>query len=198
MNQPLHFTLDKDKSFFDRDVVIRRLDKAAHRVLFKFGGKVRDTARKSQKKKGTARKAPTKQGSKAWQKWYAEVKDKPASPPGTPPYAHSDNPNQTLRKILYGNDSGRDNVIIGPNLIGVLTSPTVPELHEYGGGKRITEVEVKPGVWRPTGAKQKANDNRRRRKRHVKYPKRAFMQPALEKNLPKLDDMWANALEKVR
>lgn len=194
----LHFTLDKDKSFFDRDVVIRRLDKAAHRVLFRFGGKVRDTARKIQKKKGFARKGPAKQGSKAWQKWYAETKDRPASPPGQPPYAYSTNPSQTLRKVLYGYDASRQSVVVGPDLIGNPSGTTVPELHEHGGSKTITEVEIRPGVWRLTGSRRKPTDGRKRRKRKVRYPKRPYMQPALDKNLPKLDAMWANALEKVR
>ena len=41
--------------FFDRSAIIRRMDAATHRALFKAGGNIRQRARRSMKLRGLAR-----------------------------------------------------------------------------------------------------------------------------------------------
>jgi hypothetical protein len=91
-------------SFFDRPAVTSAVEKAAIKVLSRFGAFVRTRARTSiRKKKGT-------------------------SPPGGPPYSHVG----LLRKfIFFSYDKSTESVVIGPTLIN---SPTgAPENLEYGG-----------------------------------------------------------------
>jgi hypothetical protein len=95
--------------FFDRDKVIRRLDRVEARVLNRTGAYARLAARKSIKRVGHARKEPKKfsksgKKTKAWVRWFREVLDRPASAPGTPPFTHT---GQLRRAIVYGYDAQR-------------------------------------------------------------------------------------------
>ena len=92
---------------------------------------------------------------------------KNVSKPGQPPIAHEKG---GLRRIYYFYDRGQGSMIVGPVKFKG-DRPTAPALHEFGG-VRMT----------PRGM--------------ARYPKRPFMRPALEKHIPDLPALWANALGK--
>jgi hypothetical protein len=104
--------------FFDRKAVTSAVDRAARKVLSKFGAFVRTAARSSIRKR------------------------KKASQPGQPPSSHVG----TLKRLIFfGYDPSRKSVVIGPTPLGS-GSAEAPPLLEYGGtakrknrkGKNVT------------------------------------------------------------
>lgn len=88
---------------------------------------------------------------------------------GTPPFAHKET-GALLRKLIYFYYSPREKRgIVGP--IGRGTNP-VPRLHELGGTARRH--------WRG-------------RTVIVRYPQRAFMEPALRLEKPRLPSYWSSS-----
>jgi len=101
-------SFDKMKSmFFDRAKVKGAVDRAARKVLSKFGAFVRQTA------KGSIRK-----------------RQKP-SQPGTPPSSHT---GLLKRLIFFGFDPAKKSVVIGPAPLRAAVE--APPLLEYGGRAR--------------------------------------------------------------
>jgi len=99
------------RTFFDRKVVRNAVDRAARRVLSKFGAFVRRAARSSIRKR------------------------KRASTPGEPPSSHTG----LLRKfIFFGYDLGSRSVIIGPARLNQRIG-NAPEALEYGGVSETAE-----------------------------------------------------------
>jgi len=101
--------------FFDRKKVIDRTDRTTRRVLSRFGAFVRQTARRSIRKR------------------------KRISQPGKPPSSHV---GLLKRRIFFGYDRDRDSVVVGPaplNQRSPYGSTTVPELLEEGGRVRRRE-----------------------------------------------------------
>jgi hypothetical protein len=96
------------KMFFDRAKIKRKVDKRTIKVLSKFGAYVRQSSRRSiRKRKGTSR-------------------------PGHPPFSHVG----TLKRfIFFGYDDRRRSVVIGP-VIAPGKRGTAPNALEYGG--RVT------------------------------------------------------------
>lgn len=96
--------------FFDRDAIIKAVDRATRKNLSKFGAFVRQRARTSiRKRKGT-------------------------SPPGGPPYSHT---GFLRRFIFFGYDPDRRSVVIGPTLAG--SQSGAPENLEHGGRANIRQ-----------------------------------------------------------
>lgn len=94
------------KLFFDRAAVANAVDKAARRVLSRFGAFVRQTARRSlRSRKGSA-------------------------PPGQPPYSHT---GLLKRFIWFGYEPNRRSVVIGPARLTGSGRGQAPELLEHGG-----------------------------------------------------------------
>jgi hypothetical protein len=96
---------------------------------------------------------------------------KGSAPPGQPPHVHKG----TLRRLIFfGYDRSSDSVVVGP--VGFRAS-TAPNLLEFGG---------------------KATLVRRRRGKVVRdratYESRPFMGPALEKERPRLPQLWAGSV----
>jgi hypothetical protein len=93
------------KMFFDRATVKNKMDMRTRKVLSKFGAYVRQTSRRSiKKRKGTSK-------------------------PGRPPFSHVG----TLKRfIFFGYDSERRSVVIGPTLVPGKRG-TAPSSLEYGG-----------------------------------------------------------------
>ena len=131
------------KTEFNRLAVTRRVTPARKKFLDKAGSRVRWAAKRSIKKVGKARKEPkkfTKTGkiSKAWWKWLNEVKTRPASPPGTPPYTHTGR----LRKaIVYAKTPGFTNVLIGTS---AQMADDFAGLHEHGGKRYGNTFSPRP------------------------------------------------------
>jgi len=96
--------------FFDRQKVVRAVDKAKRAVLSKAGAFIRTAARTSiRKRKGSA-------------------------PPGSPPHSHV---GLLRRFILFGYDRTSDSVVVGPVK---LNKPTeAPRVLEHGGTTTVTK-----------------------------------------------------------
>lgn len=190
------FKVNPTKWFFDRQLVLDKVDKARVRNLSKIGAYIRTRARRSIRPSKTA------------------------SRPGNPPHSHIG----LLRdKIYFSYDNDTGGAVVGPvklNLISVVNgsfrSGTVPEILEYGGTIGVVEqwshwVRNKNGTrggWtrldlRERGAKKLAivavHDPGMlalTRIRQVKIEARPYMQPALkaETTNPKLRAAWENTL----
>lgn len=105
------------KGFFDRDAVVKALDKVTFKALSRFGGNVRLTAQRSIRK---------------------ESKKHKVSEPGKPPITHPSPGDFLLRKwILYSYDQVRKSVVIGPAVLPGAAGPPALQALEYGGKVRI-------------------------------------------------------------
>lgn len=157
--------------FFDREKVIRAMDRASRRALSKAGAYIRTSARSSIK-------------TRAYNTH---------SKPGDPPFDHTgfalqrENKrrkragqqklvrkktayNQGLKAILFGYDEAANSVVIGPlRFGGGGGKSTVPHTLEHGGQAVI------------------GSGNRRRA---ISIAPRPFMGPALRKELPNLPAKW--------
>ncbi len=99
-------------------------------------------------------------------------KRKGSSKPGNPPHSHVG----LLRKfILFGYDRQSDSVVVGP--VGFRDS-TAPRVLERGGTTTVTR--------RRRG---------KRTERRVHIAARPYMNPALEKERPKLPELWRNSVK---
>lgn len=93
--------------FFDKQTVLRAVDKAKRAVLSRAGAFIRTTAKHSIR---------TKKGSAA---------------PGRPPHSHEG----SLRRLIYfGYDRAADSVVVGP--VGFKRS-TAPNVLEFGGKTEV-------------------------------------------------------------
>ncbi len=99
-------------------------------------------------------------------------KRKGSSKPGNPPHSHV---GLLRRFILFGYDRQSDSVVVGP--VGFRDS-SAPRVLERGGTTTVT---------------------RRRRgkqtERRVRIAARPYMKPALEKEQPKLPELWRNSVK---
>jgi hypothetical protein len=181
--------------FFDRLRVIARVEKDRLRFLRNAGGFARKTARTSMKRKGKARPMP--KGKKARERWALEIRKQPASPPGSPPFCHTDDAVVTLKNILFAYDMGSGGLVVGPVGLRHKYSQSQggiipPALHEHGGETKIPEKEVlfsnggRKWVARGKGVRP----NQRTRNRTAKYPARPFMAPAMAKTQSKFKNLW--------
>lgn len=126
--------------FFDKAAVIRKLAPALLKYLRRAGGETRKIARNSIKRKGWSRKAPKNTKGKPYQKWLKEIRERPASPPGSPPFTH-DGTFKDPGSILFGLDSDREGVVIG-FMKGKVDD--LAELHEFGGRRRGELYPARP------------------------------------------------------
>ncbi len=100
-------------------------------------------------------------------------KRKGSSKPGNPPHSHV---GLLRRFILFGYDRQSDSVVVGP--VGFKAS-TAPAVLERGGTTTVTR--------RRSG---------KRTERRVRIAARPYMNPALEKERPKLPLLWRNLIRK--
>ncbi len=91
--------------FFDRAKIKKKVDARTRKVLSKFGAFVRNTSRKSIRKR------------------------KGASKPGRPPFSHT---GVLKRFLFFGYDSDRRSVVIGP-VIAPGKAGKAPATLEHGG-----------------------------------------------------------------
>ena len=107
--------------FFDRAKIKNKVDARTRKVLSKFGSFVRQTARRSiRRRKGTSR-------------------------PGKPPFSHT---GKLKRFIYFGYDPNRRSVVIGPVVFPKKSGKALPAL-EYGGksdteGGRTVKIQARP------------------------------------------------------
>lgn len=148
-------------NFFDIKRILRLAEDAEERVLSRFGAFVRTRARSSLRRR------------------------KKASPPGMPPSTHAGKDDYaSLKSILFAYEPFRRAVVIGPVLLnGSRRSPTVPELHEFGGTSTRVDVQLSGGKWVPKSYGKRWGENRPHRTRLVRYPARPYMRPAFRAEL---------------
>lgn len=152
-------------NFFDRDKIIKAMDRATLRVLNQFGRMVRKRAQASLK-----------------------YGDRPSAP-GSPPTAHrsrsitktSRSTGRTRKRsvsylrefLFYSYDDAAKSVVIGPSKLDqTVDSDALPAL-EYGGSSTVSS---------------------RGKGRRVKIRPRPFMRPALDAELPNLAPLWRNSV----
>jgi phage gpG-like protein len=131
--------------FFNHPAVKQALAPKKLKFLRRWGGWVRRTARSSIKRKGAARPRPKKKylrgGSSTWtvsyRRWWQEVKDQPASPPGTPPYTHT---GRLKKAILFAYNRATESVVVGPSE----RITDIGGLHEKGGRRRGRRYPARP------------------------------------------------------
>lgn len=106
--------------FFDREEVRARLSAKRLNALKSAGANSRKIIRRKPRKR------------------------KRKSRPGETPTVHSESRYATLKNVQFAYDPSADSVVVGPIRIGadqMLSGPTtVPEMMEYGGGKRYNEL----------------------------------------------------------
>lgn len=169
------------KSFFDRPKILDALGKRGRetiRALSKAGAWIRQRARSSIRRR------------------------KRVSSPGSPPSAHSRDPNVTLKKILFAYDAAAGSVVVGPVglnvqhvINGKLAPGVVPNVLEFGGTMGIPEVQLADGRWVRLDTRGRRRDaNKPARIRQATYRARPFMNPALKAELPNLPSRWANSI----
>ena len=162
------FTIGKSKDFFfDREAVIRAMDKATRQALSKGGAFVMTSARTSMKSGGLRARGRVAEGKtrKVTQR---------TSEPGRPPYYH----NRLLKdRIFFAADltPGSPSVVIGPELIAKSTD--APRVLEFGGTTTVT-------------VGRKGN----RQNKTVRIAARPFMAPALAKEAPALPAQFRNSM----
>jgi hypothetical protein len=199
--------------FFDRADIQKQMDAATRKALSKIGLNVMYAARRSILKRGMAKAKPRimkenpgisirellhrtansdnrhtrRQHTQLLKRLY-EIREKPASPPGTPPHTHKG----TLRKsIVFAYDPSSQSVVVGTFMQGI---GWIASLHEFGGSVQQQAFAFVPrwpnprsgllawmrvgtrprdmSRWEPTRFRQTAN-----------YPRRSFMGAAMLKML---------------
>lgn len=185
----LRVSLKVKDMFFDRGQVKAFIGAKTAAVLNRFGARIQKRAQHSMKAKGRARKPPKNLTGKAYANWLKEAQHTPPSTPPNPPHVHTDNSNASLRKILYSLKPDGMTVIAGPVLLNGSknTNPTVPELNEFGGTARRRQKRV-GNEWVPMG--RRARPGQPTRTVNANYPARPFMGPALQKEIPKLPQLF--------
>jgi len=104
---------------------------------------------------------------------------KSTSPTGEPPSVHSKDRVATLKNIWFVFDPANRSVIVGPlklngSKLEGSDRKTVPSLHELGGAAVVKG---------------------KKRKRRARYAPRPFMGPAMQRELPKFEGLWANSVK---
>ena len=105
------------KVFFDREAVVKRVDRATARMLIQHGQDTKHTAKRSLK---TGR---------------SKAEKKKPSPPGTPP--RSRKPHKLKKGIVYWYDWRRQNVVTGPVLFPRVKRRDNLVMLEYGGARTM-------------------------------------------------------------
>ena len=178
-----------------------RLTKGLQRTLGRIAGRVRQSARRSLKAVSgkRARRSPSRPGE-APHSIYSKTKG-----------------GHRLRMILYAQRQPLE-WVVGPRVLtsakGKSSTPT-PALHEYGGMKTIVTQTFRKSGRHVSAAQRRAYRAAlrsgqlkldyaalRRRGRilqsvkRVRFPKRPYMHPALQRLIPQIPGMLRNALKK--
>ena len=181
---PINLTI-KSFTHFDRSVFKRKWRVINKDPLTHAAIKVQQRAISLIKR--DTRKTKTKTGKKG--------KYGTASVPPRSPFSRA--PGNPLRRIFFSVDPLGRFAIVGPVSLsgGSTVQMPVPALHEFGGVVP-RYVFTKVSKTRPKGFKGTKSPTARYRKvrRSVRYPKRPFMKPALQRVAPMLSTLWKNSI----
>ena len=176
--------------FFDRRAVTSAMDKATVKSLSKFGAFVRRAAQTSMRYR------------------------KGASQPGQPPSAHKSKQLAALKKmgrakhngallrelLFFAYDPTTRSVVVGPLGFKAKGTP-VPALHEFGGTRMAYSGETM-AVKNPAGRDDKGRFYSRGVQlvkiggKTLRYPKRPFMNPALERMIPRFAQTFKGSVSR--
>jgi hypothetical protein len=113
---------------------------------------------------------------------------RPNAPPAPAGSAPRSRKGLLKRFMFYVFDPASKTVVVGPALLpGRRRNVTVPQVHEHGGATRTVVREIR---W------EKGRRKVIRRKAGVTYPRRPYMEPALEKVRPQLPQFWKDVLNR--
>lgn len=174
-------TFEMKKAFFDRQKVIKAVDRQTRRSLSRSLSFVRRTARRDVLRRR-----------------------KRTSSPGSPPSIHSKNPTASLRTIFFVYDQRTKSGVVGPvklnqSNITNTGSKTIPQVMEEGGPVRIPEEQWKgsqDGKWFRRDGRRGMRPGKRYRVRTATYKPRPFMAEALRRETEKgnIASPWANVV----
>ncbi len=160
-------------TFFDRDAVLKRLDRATIRALAKGGAFIRTHARSSMPKR------------------------KKTSAPGSPPSSHV---GLVKKHLFFGYDARTRSVVIGPALLNKPDRALLERI-EKGGITTVRTIRVAARTRGGRLKKTKNGDvvfetrhSNSAENRTVTYQPRPFMGPALAAEAPKLAPLWRNSV----
>lgn len=177
-------TMNMKSAFFDRQAVIKAVERVEHRTMSKSLAYIRTTARTRVLRRR-----------------------KKASQPGSPPSVHSRDNFATLKNIWFAYDQRRSSGVVGPVKLNGNQSAyafpngnTVPGLLEGGGSMTVTEESWKSeNKWRPARRiKSRRSHGKKFRKRRVTVKPRPFMQVALDREVQNgnVVSAWTNVVSK--
>lgn len=156
------------RAFFDSPAVLRAVDAGVRKPLSKAGAFVRRRASSSIRRR-----------------------DK-VSEPGKPPSAHGD---KLKKNILFAYDAPNQSVIVGPTKLNAVTAEDQPHTLEVGGTITIREKQLRPGgTWGPLFNRRSLRPGEAIRRRQIRVAARPYMSPALQAELPKFPELFANSI----
>ena len=179
-------TLQVKDMFFDRQKVIKAIEKTTKKNLSRMARFIQVRAKQSL------------------------IRRKKSSRPGSQPYVKSKNKFANLKNILYFYEEMTETAVIGPVRFG-RSNPPVPQLMEHGGTNTIKKIlpvkkrEAKAGRL-DTGQEIKLfypwHRNLPKDWQHMNvidgtfnYAPRPFMEPARDAELKKVEAVWEDSLE---
>lgn len=195
------------KMFFDRDAVKSALSTMEYRALSKGSMRVKDYARKSIRKMGSARPmlkimrdnpgaglhelaaraSTTTRTRRAIETRIMQIQTRPPSRPGTPPHTHVPHSHMLgFRRNLWNFfDAQTRSAVVGPSKKGKM----LPYLHEFGGTQVLSVWVYRnrypggPIITRTGGVGSRPSNpsiwQATSQRRVVSYPERPYMHPAL-------------------
>lgn len=185
-------SLDSLRSnFFDRELVVKKVDWARRRVLSKLGAFVRTRAQSSMLRHAVRRGFGVK----------SKVTDREGvSPPGEPPFVHT---GLLVKFVFFAWDENAGGVVVGPMKTNQVffqgkdrkpVSGTVPQVLEYGG--QITILEwFRAGVWQRADLRSRRRiAERPTRFRTATVAPRPYMRPALAAERAKFAELFRNSV----
>jgi hypothetical protein len=174
-------TMDMKASFFDRQAVIKSVERVEHRTMSRSLAYIRTTARTRVLRRR-----------------------KKASQPGSPPSVHSRDNVATLKNIWFAYDQRRSSGVVGPLKLNgsrsAYASPngnTVPGLLEGGGTMTVTEESFKSeNKYRPVRSSRRTDKRKKYRRRIINVRPRPFMQLALDREIQNgnVVSAWSNVV----
>lgn len=168
------------QAFFDRDKIIKAVDRASRKAISKSLAYIRTSQRSSLRRR------------------------KKVSRPGQTPSIHSRDPNASLKKILFAYDERTKSGVVGPVLLNsskarMRLNKPLPAVLEAGGVLTLNEESYDGQTWRQASLRRRRKplpSYVKKRTRKVNIAARPSAGPALEKETARGNVLspWANVV----